>query len=102
MATITRKVGGDGDAQRGYVEFQIDYDDRKNYLTALRCINSSTEAAWGQATLVADGRSYDMRFPAGQTTYIAIPTGAAQRLGITVDPRGRIDGVEYHFMWPYP
>lgn len=102
MAIITRDIGGDGDPVRGSVRFQIDYDNVRNRLTALRCINSSTEAAWGMARMVSNGRSYDLRFPPNVTTEISIPTGANQRLDITIDSHGRVDGVEYYFMWPYP
>ena len=102
MTIITKDIGGDGDPVRGYVKFQIDYDNVNLRLIALRCINNSTEACWGQATKISNGRSYDMRFPPSSTTYIAIPTAPSTRLEITIDARNRVDGVEYHFVWPYP
>ena len=102
MAIITKRLGGDGDPVRGYVVFEVDYDNVALRLTALRCINNSTEAAWGRVTKLSNGRTASRVFPANQTTVITIPTGASQRLAITIDARGRIDGCDYFFMWPAP
>ena len=103
MAIVTKTIGHDGTPDGGYVEWQIDYDDARLRLTAVRCINNSTSIAWGKAVSVANpSRSYSTTFPANQTTVINIPTGASQRLDITVDARGRVDGVDYQFMVPAP
>lgn len=99
---LTRQRGSDGDETRGYVTFEIEYEANALYLTALRCINQSTEAAWGCVTHIATGRTYSMRYPAGQTTVLPIPTLSTQRLSVTIDARGRLDGVDSAFMWPYP
>lgn len=98
MAVLTKQLGGLGPD----VRFELDYDDRKLLLVALRCINNSDSAAWGQAVATANGRTYGMRFPPGQTTEVAIPTGPQQKLDITIDAQGRLDGVEYSLMAPYP
>lgn len=102
MAIISKRQGGDGDPIRGYVEFWIDYDDALLRLTALRCINNSTELAWGRVTNLQTNRSYEQTFAANQTTEISIPGNAAQRLNISIDANGRIDGCDYFFMWPAP
>lgn len=102
MAIITKSVGGDGDPVRGYMHFEIDYDDVLLRLTALRCVNESTEATFGRVINLETGREYSQIFPASQTTEISIPGNAAQRLNITITPNGKIDGCDYHFMWPAP
>jgi hypothetical protein len=102
MAIITKVMGGDGDPERGYVKFEVDYDNVALRLTTLRCINDSTEDCWGKVVKLSNGRTYEHVFPALTTQEFAIPTNTAQRLTITVDERGRIDGVDYFFMWPAP
>lgn len=102
MAIITRKIGGDGDPVRGYVSFEIDYDDSKLWLRAVRCINNSTENAWGRAVCLTNARSGDLVFQPAQTMQISIPGNAANGMGVTILPNGKIDGVDYWFMWPYP
>lgn len=100
MAIVTRVMAGDGDPVRGYVRFEVDYDDVNLRLTALRCINNSTEACWGKVLKNSNGRTYERTFAANTTTTLTIPTGAAGRLTITITPNGKIDGVDYFFMWP--
>ena len=97
MASVTKEIGSFGDQ----VTFSITYDNVSNLLTALRCKNDSEQDAIGEATLVANGRSYSKIFQAHTDTNIAIPTQKATRLDITVDANGRVNGVEYHFSWPY-
>ena len=98
MAIQTKTLGGFGPD----VRFELDYDDAKLILVALRCINNSASAAWGQAVATANGRTYGMRFPPQQTTEVAIPNHPQQKLDITVTANGRLDGVEYSLMHPYP
>jgi hypothetical protein len=98
MAIITKTLGN---FDNGNVVFELDYDNVNLRLTALRCINNTSQAAYGQARKTSNGRAYDMRFGPG-TTVIAIPTQTATRLTITIDARGRVDGVDYQLMWPYP
>jgi hypothetical protein len=101
MAILTRVMGGDGDPQRGYVRWEVDYDDTALILTTLRCINASSEPCFGKATLVSNrNKVYSATVPANTTREIAIPTNQANRLDITIDEHGRLDGVEYAFMWP--
>lgn len=102
MAIVTKAMGGDGNPEHGYVRFEVDYDDTNLRLTTLRCINNSDLPCWGKVLKNSNGRTYQMTFPANQTTTLNIPTGASQRLTITIDANGRIDGVDYFFMWPAP
>lgn len=98
MPAIVIAEGSGGD---GSYKFEVDIN-ANGRPTALRCVNTTGQAAWGQVTQVSNGRTYGTRFANG-TTEIAIPTGAAQRLQYTYDPvRQRFDGVETLVMWPYP
>jgi hypothetical protein len=90
MAIVTKPMGGFTG-----ITFQVDYDDVNLRLTAIRCINTTAHACRGQVTATANGRTYNRTFAANQTTELAIPTNAPARLSITVDARGRIDGVDY-------
>lgn len=97
MATVTKNLAYFAGTS---VEFQIDYDNASLLLLAVRCINNSAEAAYGKARHLGTGRVYDSYFPANQTTFLPIPTGPQTRMQVTVDARGRVDGVDYTLMYP--
>jgi hypothetical protein len=97
MATQTKILGTFDD---GNVEFNIDYDDVTLYITAFRCINGSTQNAYGRATRLSNGKTYERVFPPGTIT-VVIPTNAANRLALFLNPNGKLDGVEYHLSFPY-
>jgi len=90
MATVTKTIARCGEN----VSFQYDYDDATFFMTAFRCINNGDHAVFAMARQVSNGREYSSTFPIG-TTEITIGTNAAQRLELTLDPFGRLDGVEY-------
>ena len=103
MATQERVLARDGDDARGFVTWFVQWDDVNLRLTALRCENNSSEAAWGKCQSVANpSRVREVTIPANTTRTISIPTGASTRFDITVTEKGRIDGVEYWTMWPAP
>lgn len=97
MATVTRNLAYFGES---VVIFEIDYNDVSLLLLAVRCINNSAEPAYGKAYHLATGRMYDSYFPANQTTFLPIPTGPQTRMQVSVDARGRVDGVDYTLVWP--
>lgn len=98
MATVTKSLGS---FDNGNVRFEIDYSDTLLRLLAVRCINNSTIPASATVTAVSQPtRTYTRTFAASQTTVLNIPTTAATRLNITVDARGRVDGVDYQLAWP--
>ena len=97
MATITKTIAQYSD---GLVTFSIEYDSSNLRMTAFRCVNNSGKNAWGHVYQEDTGRSYEMTFPPGNF-YQAIPTGAAQRLQLSVGTGGKIAGVGYQFTWPY-
>lgn len=102
MAIQTRVIASDGDEQRGFVTFEVDYDDVTMLLVMLRCINLSSETAYGRAVLVSNtNRDYSRVFPAQATTEQAIPTSPNGRIQVFINPlNNKLDGVEYYFMWP--
>ena len=96
MATVTKSLGVIGPA-----ELQIDYDDALLRLLAVRCINGGDQPASLTGFSVArPNRTFAFTFPAGQTTTQNVPQGANNRFDITVDARGRVDGVEWSFAYP--
>ncbi len=97
MATVTKNLAVfDG----GNVIFELDYDDVALRLLVVRCINGTAQPDFGRATSTANGRTYSRTFAANATTEQAIPTNSQNRLDITIDARGRVDGVDYQLAWP--
>lgn len=85
---------------------QIDYDDVSLRVTAVRVINPAPRGLIvtagrtdGRRTYTATAPGADDAHPTGQTTTVTVPTGAAQRLQLVVDERGRLDGIEYSTQW---
>lgn len=97
MAIATKTLGGFDD---GLCRFELDYDDVNLRLTVVRCINNTAQPASAQATATANGRTATRIFAANSTVELAIPTGPTTRLDVTIDGRGRLDGVDYQLAWP--
>lgn len=98
MATVTRQIGS---FDNGNVSFSIDYDDTTLIVLSFSCVNNSTQNAWGKATRISTGRSYEKVFLPGSIT-IFIPTNTAQRLELFIDPvKNALDGVDFQLMFPY-
>lgn len=83
----------------GTATVEIDYDDVQLRLEAVRVINGGTRPLHVDAIRTSDRRLYQADFPAGTTTELAIPKNGADRFGISVDARGRIDGAEWALRW---
>lgn len=98
MPTITKRIG---EFEGDLVRLEVDYDSGTLRLLALRSMNNSGQAAYGQATQTASGRTHGIRFGPG-TTEMAIPTAVQQRLVFSLDDRGRLDGVTFSTAYPYP
>lgn len=98
------------------VRYEADWDDVTNLVTALRCVNNSGQASSGRVWLTTDT---SRAFPPGSgtdpslahitapgvTETRAVPTGAAQRLQLTVvtNPRTglpRPSNLDGEFTWP--
>lgn len=101
MATQTKKLASFQDES---IVFEIEYDDVTLRISALRCINNSGQAGYGELIRQSDGLVYGQRFGAG-TTFIQIPTNSqASRMTFFFSPThpGSIDGIEARFEFPYP
>lgn len=97
MAIVTKQLAM---FDNGNVTLEIDYDDATLLLRAVRCVNNSAQPCAYRATHLATGRNVSGSFAAGRTVSVNIPTNAAARMQITIDARGRVDGVEYQLSWP--
>lgn len=95
--TVTHRVGGFNNET---VVFEYDYDDSTLFVTAVRCLNQTDQPAYASATDLTRNRTYEREWPAQATTEQAIPTGAAQRLVLTVSPSGRFDNLSVSMRWP--
>lgn len=101
MATVTKQIASFQDES---IRFEIEYDDVTLRISALRCINNSGQAGYGELIRQSDGLVYGQRFGAG-TTFISIPTNSqATRMQFTIDPErpNHFLGFEARFMFPYP
>jgi hypothetical protein len=100
VAIVTKTIGVAVEAE-GSAELQIDYDDADLRVRIVRIVNTHPALTARVTARRNDGtgpvRTLDG--PPNQTTEQAIATSPSQRLQLTVDGRGRLDGVEYSFQW---
>jgi hypothetical protein len=92
MATVMRVQGGFAN-----IRFEIDYDDVLLRLLAVRCVNDSDHTCRASLTQIANGRTYTRDFAPHTTQSLSIPTNVAGRINVTIDARGRVDGVDWSF-----
>lgn len=95
MAVVTRDVNGGTAADNTTWVVQYDYDDATLTITKARCVNNTPDQKTVAATLTSNGRTYSMACDPHATTEVNVPTGAAVRLQLFVDGRGRLDGVDW-------
>ena len=88
----------------GLVTVEVDYDDANLRISRVRVINNSDAAAHVTATRISDGRSIAQRFPAQSSTFRSIPTSgpASERMEFFINPGGRLDGISFECLFPYP
>jgi len=115
MATQTKRVV---DFDGGTCFWEYDYEDGSGgavrRLIQIRCTNNSAlgNNTRGTVTVMANGRTFSELVvpagtPAGQVPQGAsvgtfsqnLPGNAQSRLEITIDARGRVDGIDHHFEW---
>ena len=75
------------------------WDDARLRIESIRGTNPTSRAVALTARATADGTIFSTTFPAGATTTRNIPAGQLNRFSITIDGRGRLDGVEYSTAW---
>jgi hypothetical protein len=109
MAIVTRHVV---DFDGGTCSWEYDYDNVALRLTQIRCTNVSQYNTRAIVTVMSNGRVFTHlvapvgtdpgTLPADGTVspYTQnLPTGAQTRLDITIDARGRVNGIDHHFEW---
>jgi hypothetical protein len=74
---------------------ELDYDDGTMTLVTVRCRNQTARAVVVSGVATATGRSFSQTFAANQTSTQSIPQNQANKLDVTIDARGRLDGIEY-------
>ncbi len=97
MALIDKAIGGFGDT----VRFFVTYDDATLLLDSIRCVNNGDQDCWASVIRETDGLTYNNIFHPGETIF-NIPPGQTNRIGVVVRPDGRLIGVSYSLMYPYP
>jgi hypothetical protein len=93
----------------GTVFWEYDYEDGATgavrRVTQIRCTNNCTgelhggvpQPTTGTLVVLANGRTLSRTVQPGNTLDEAVPGQAATRLDITVDARGRVDGIDHRF-----
>lgn len=96
MAILTKTLGS---FENGACVWTISYDDVALVLTNVSCTNNSSAPSRGTATVQANGRTFSALVAIGGTLNQNIPTNQANRLDLTIDARGRPDGIDYTLQW---
>jgi hypothetical protein len=92
MALQTRELANvDG----GSFVLSFDFDDTDLRIRTIRGVNTGTRSYTVVATSTSNGRQYTATVDAGAMVEQSVPTGAAQRLQLSVTPSGKLDGVEW-------
>jgi hypothetical protein len=97
MALVTQTIV---EFDNGNCVWSYEYDDVALRLTRLMCTNNSAFATRGTITVDKNGRTFSRTVNAGSSLNVNIPTGPQARLEITIDSRGRVDGIDWSFAWP--
>lgn len=96
MAIQTKNVA---EFDNGLCVWQYDWDDSLLRLTQIRCTNNSVFPTRGTIIIQKNGRSFTALVAPGGSLNQALPTSPAARLEITVDSRGRVNGLDHTFEW---
>lgn len=102
MATVTRGLGFFPFDDTTSATLELDYDDVTLSPIRVRCINTASSTFTATATSTIGnhiGQQAAHTFAASQTSTVNLPTGAVNRWGVTVDARGRVDGIEISTAW---
>jgi hypothetical protein len=87
MAIRTQRICG---FEAEAVVFSFDYDDATGNVTAVRCVNATSQRAWARIEGTGSGpagRSREATFDPGTTT-ISIPGGQQPRFVVEPDESG--------------
>ena len=91
MAVVRKQLAYMDD---GALIVAFDYDDVDLRIISIHVENNSARTYVVSATAVGTGRNYTLEIAPG-TIDQSIPAGAANRLGLSVTPSGKLDGVEW-------
>lgn len=92
MATKTTVLASmDG----GLFALSFDYDDVSMSILTIHVVNTNTRPYSITATSTSTGKVYSIAVQANTTVNKSIPTNQANRLGLSVTPSGKLDGVEW-------
>ena len=100
MAIVTQQVAAFTETPSSVCILQYDYDDVSLLVTAVRCINPTSQPLYAWVARLSNYNvNYESTFPAGQTTEFPVGNGANNRLQLSIEERG-ITGVEYRLRYP--
>lgn len=101
MATQTKPSAEFTDTDGTTCMFEYDYDDVSFLVIAVRCINNTTQSAYGWVARSTNYNvNYSSTFPPLTNTEFSVSQGAANRLQLTVTPSGKLDGIEVSYRFP--
>lgn len=66
-------------------------------IVRVMCNNDGQYNTRGTLTVTSNGRTFSRVVAPGGSLDVAAPAQQQQRLDITVDARGRVDGIDHHF-----
>jgi hypothetical protein len=96
MALVTKECAS---FDNGKCVWSYEYDDVGLFVTNMSCINNGNSNTRGTVVVQSNGRTFTQLVAPGANFSQAIPTGAAVRLGVTIDARGRVDGIDWSFSY---
>ena len=95
---IVTRILASYDSKR--VRFEMDYDDVTLRVSALRCVNGSTQDAYGELVRDADQVRRGRVFAAGTTVDLAIPQSPPAARFVVTMRDGHLSGLRLQSMWP--
>ncbi len=97
MAILTKRVIS---FENGACFWEYDYDDVALRLIEVRCTNNGQWPTRGTFTVLSTGRTFSALVASGNGTLRqTLPSQQQQRLDITVDSRGRVDGIDHTIIY---
>ncbi len=74
---------------------EVEYDDSVMRLTAVRCNNNTSRSVVISVVKQSNGRLYNATFPPNSNTFISVPPNpSADRINVSLNPQGRLIGIE--------
>lgn len=98
MALVTREISRLYDVEGNVAILSYEFDDVDLRFTKVRVVNGLSVSVFVSLTRTNNQRVYGpYEIPANTTQEQSFPGAGANRFGITIDARGRIDGAEVQF-----